>query len=567
MKPWERFSSGTPAAKPPWEQFASSTPAPAPAPQPEPTQPPPEPSFAQKAMIGTGAGFMDIAEGVKQAGLQLGEHLGIVSPGSAEKYTQQVQALRNFYATTPVAQSWTGKGFHAVGSALPWLAAPEAGAANLATRAAMAGASGAAMGAAQFVAPGESRLKNTEIGAAIGTLGTAAIGKIGKYFQGKMDLSQQAMEASQKANAYSDHLLSRAKEMGYVLPPQQAKPGMLNNILSSFSQEGPLNKLLSVKNQNVTNRAVRESLGISKSAPLTDATLHAIRTQAGEAYQAIKSVQAPIVTDAAFMKRIAGLRGDIQQAVKEFPELVKTPQVEALMGGLAKKEFSPTAALEVVKVLRNDAVSNLRNSIDPEKLALGLAQRKAAKAVDDLVARNLRRMGKTHLANAYKQSRQIIARTYDVQSALDETTGNVSAPYLARLMGKGSPLTGQLRTVAEMGKRFRQSMNLPPGGGMPAELSGIDMMFGLLGVLGTGHGYAASLVFARPGLRHLLASGAYQKLLVNPKSYSLPVYRKMMLKLWNNPDLQAILPKLVALHEMHQTPPPDIQALVNKHAP
>jgi len=40
-----------------------------------------------------------------------------------------------------------------------------------------------------------------------------------------------------------------------------------------------------------------------------------------------------------------------------------------------------------------------------------------------------------------------------------------------------------------------------------------------------------------------------------------------MLKLWNNPDLQAILPKLVALHEMHQTPPPDIQALVNKHAP
>lgn len=58
------------------------------------------------------------------------------------------------------------------------------------------------------------------------------------------------------------------------------------------------------------------------------------------------------------------------------------------------------------------------------------------------------------LLSNFRNSRQLIAKTYSVGNALNPATGNVSAVKLAQQLSKGKPLSNELRTAAEFGQAF-----------------------------------------------------------------------------------------------------------------
>ncbi len=77
-------------------------------------------------------------------------------------------------------------------------------------------------------------------------------------------------------------------------------------------------------------------------------------------------------------------------------------------------------------------------------------QRQAADAVDELIERNAAAAGKPDVVAKYRQARQLIAKSYDVEGATNPSTGDVNARGIARLAAKGRPLTGELDTIANV---------------------------------------------------------------------------------------------------------------------
>lgn len=135
--------------------------------------------FPEKATA-MGRGFTDIGQGAKQAGLQVGEHLGAVQPGSAEKYTQQANAERDQYEKMPGSQDVLNKTIRSATQMSPLLAfgLPAAGAETLAGKALWGGLGGAAEGTTEFLPDEKNRqakiIERAGEGTALGVLPSVA---------------------------------------------------------------------------------------------------------------------------------------------------------------------------------------------------------------------------------------------------------------------------------------------------------------------------------------------------------------------------------------------------------
>lgn len=166
--------------------------------------------------------------------------------------------------------------------------------------------------------------------------------------------------------------------------------------------------------------------------------------------------------------------------------------------------------MELVKELRFNANANLRAIGDPSKHALGLAQRQAADAVDDLMERNITAAGQPDVIAAYKQARQLIAKSYDVEGATNATTGDVNARGLARLAAKGRPLSGELDTIARAAEAFPKAMQAPAGFGYDEKLSALDFFGSAAAAIHGSPGIAGAIV-GRPVARSVILSQPYQR--------------------------------------------------------
>jgi hypothetical protein len=167
--------------------------------------------------------------------------------------------------------------------------------------------------------------------------------------------------------------------------------------------------------------------------------------------------------------------------------------------------------------LRDDAAANLKAIGPGARLehAKGLAQKQAADAMDDLIARNLIKNagndpyhGAAQAAN-YAKARELMAKTYDVEDVTDFTTGDVNAHAVHRLSKAGRPLTGGLATIAETAGNFR-------GATQPAQMIGgmehgsvLDFYL-MAHALAKGDLTTAGAVAGRIGSRPFLASSRNQ---------------------------------------------------------
>ena len=252
-----------------------------------------------------------------------------------------------------------------------------------------------------------------------------------------------------------------ARAAGYVLPPQSISdnPGLVAKTLAGWSGKIKTQQAASEKNQEVTNQLAATALGLPRETVLTPETLNQVRQQAGSAYQAVIDAVPAVRADQDFKDLVSTLGGSNSQAAKAFPKITNNPGIKELVEELGGADEHPTAAwVELVKELRFNATSNLRAFGDPSKQALGLAQREAANAVDDMMERQIDASGQPGVIDAYRSARKLIAKAYDVETATNSATGDVNARILARLSDKGRPLTDELRTIANAALAFPKAM-------------------------------------------------------------------------------------------------------------
>lgn len=307
--------------------------------------------------------------------------------------------------------------------------------------------------------------------------------------------------------------LQEAADSGYYITPTQADKGIIARSAEGLSGSAKMEKLASVKNQQVTNRLIREDLGLKTDEQISTRVLEAKRAELGEAYEAVKSSVKAIKPDAQFQRDLNSLRGDYTNAANAYPDLIKNDAVESLISALNVRA-SPRSMVELTRKLRKDATANLKSYDDPGKQALGFAQRNAATAVEELIDRALTSVGREGLVADFRRARQQIAKSYDVEAALNEATGDISARHLAKLYDKGKPLTGGLEKVAKFGQAFEGSARDVAKMRDITDFSYGDILMGGMGGLGTqiatGNPLGIAAMATRPLLRHLLLNKAKQ---------------------------------------------------------
>ena len=343
------------------------------------------------------------------------------------------------------------------------------------------------------------------MGTAIGAVAPGVIGlagNLGKSIGEKAAATRAENIAKFNRNAPMRQTIKESVEAGYVVPPNLVQPSTKNAIIESFSGKQATSQLASVRNQDVTEKLVRQSLGLADDAPLNKSALEQIRKVEGGAY-----------------KRVG--------------------------------ELSPAAEydLEALKQARNEAqgwFNAYNRSASPADLAKAKNFRDTAEVLELQLESHAKNAGKEDLIPSLKEARKQIAKTYTVERALNDSTGTVNAKVIGRMFDKGKPLSDGLDTVGRFASGFPSIAQAPQQMGSPAAhnlRSMASMLAGGGGLAAAGPMglAAAALPFAAgPASRSLMFRQGVQKGLANQTA---PTMGRMgqMGGLLADPELQLFL--------------------------
>jgi hypothetical protein len=444
---------------------------------------------------GAGKAFVDTARGA-------GQLVGAVS-------ADDVRASRERDA--PLMSTGMGKVGNIAGGVA--VAAPAAFVPGANT---VAGATliGGAYGALQPSTSTGERLQNAAVGAAAGGASQYIGNKIANWASQRLANRATSAATRQAQNTVRDMTLTEARKAGYVVPPSAVNPTAANAVIESLPGKAATAQQASYRNQQVTNSLARKALGLPENEPLVPETLEALRANAGKVYEAVKSA-GRIAVDFDYIDDLAGIGDAVERVAKDFPDLniQSGKEVSALVDGLLVEGFDSRSGVELVKKLRADAAANLSVSVgnDPAKKALGAAQREAAGVVEDLIERHLQATGKGDLAKAFDGARRLIAKSWSVQSALNESTGNVVASQLGSQLRRGKPLSGELETIARFARAFRPyTQELMTGSGVSNLDAAVTAAASMVNPA------ALAYPVGRAAARATVLSGPYQNMLARP---------------------------------------------------
>ena len=322
------------------------------------------------------------------------------------------------------------------------------------------------------------------IGAAIGgaapvVLKVAGLGgnKIGQLVRGP-EQTQDTIAA-----------VKAARDAGYVIPPTQAKPTLVNRVLEGFSGKLTTAQNASAKNAEVTNGLAAKAIGLAPDTKLTPEVLNDVRKTAGQAYEAVADL--PIKPGA--------------------PANTLTNTAESA-------EINPRSMVFDLRKARNDATAwfnSYARTADPDALAKAQAAKSAATQLQKSLEDYATSIGRDDLVPAMVESRKLIAKTWTIEKALNQTTGTVDARKLGAMLDKGKPLSNELKQAAEFANRFPKAAQTVEKMGSLPQSSPLDWAASGAISAATSNPLMLAGVAARPAARALVLSGPVQNRLAN----------------------------------------------------
>ena len=256
----------------------------------------------------------------------------------------------------------------------------------------------------------------------------------------------------------------RAREAGYIVPPSQMQPTWTTRALESISGKAETGQIASMRNQETTNKLARQALGLSPEAPLSKESMQSYRkAQIDMGYEPVRDVG------------IVNLGKSFNQSLDDIIKsntgegsipAAENKQVTDLVNSFKTKKLSFVNSSDVV-----DAIRVLRQNADEAygkgENALGRANKAIAEAYENGLDNALQQFKQPELLQNYRAARQNIAKSFDVESAIKEGSGNVDAKKLAALLQKGKYLSGGLEIAAQFGNVFKQAARTPEEIGSP----------------------------------------------------------------------------------------------------
>lgn len=321
----------------------------------------------------------------------------------------------------------------------------------------------------------------------------------------------------------------RGQEAGYTALPTQTNPSGINSALESVAGKVKTAQKVSQKNQPVTNKLAKGDIGVDAMEALSPEELAAVRKEQGAHYEAVRGAGV-IPLDEAYIADTGSLSSRSKSASQSFPALAKD-DTAALVEGLqspalnvgGKPAMDASHAIDQISLLREKA-DQLWRAGDK---TLSKANRKAADAIEGLIERHIADPANgadPALVENFRNARTKIAKSYDIESAINPSTGNVSGMAVAR-RGKKKPLSDGLETIQDFSRAQEDAVQRPEKiGSVPA---GSIFDAAIMGAVSRAKG-AGSLALdalslgARPAIRSLITSKPYQKMFVQPNDFAKP---------------------------------------------
>ena len=304
-----------------------------------------------------------------------------------------------------------------------------------------------------------------------------------------------------------------ARQAGLVIPPTQVKPTLGNRLMEGSAGKLTTAQNASAKNSEILNDIVGKDFGLAKGTQITPEILSNIRKQAGQAYAAVSST-GTITPGPAYTQALDDITAAARKSAAGFPNDAANPLI-AKIDALKSPKFDAGSAVSKISDLRNAADVAYRSG----DKALGKGLKSAAEALENTIEAHLVKTGDpADLLKGYREARQLIAKTYSAEKALNPTTGTINSLKLAAQLDKGKPLSGGLRTAGEFAQQFpKAAQPLEKMGSLP-QFSPLDLFAtaGLGGVSGiSGDPRWMALAAVRPGMRALALSPMVQNKLAN----------------------------------------------------
>lgn len=336
--------------------------------------------------------------------------------------------------------------------------------------------------------------KNVALGSTIGAA-IPAVGSIPSMLRGKPPTPQM------------EQAVQQARNLGYVVPPTQANPSLLNRVMEGVAGKISTAQNASARNQEITNKLAAKSLGLPEETVITPDVISNLRNKAGEAYTKL-GLSGQVIADKTYTKALDDIAKPYVVAMQGFPDAPPSPVIK-LIDSLKSPSFDAGSAVEKIKQLRTAADDAFRTG----NTDIARASRKAADAIENALETHLNKTNQADLLSKFRDARQLIAKTYTIEKAANQTTGTIDAKKLAAQLQKGKPLSGELKSIAQFSQAFPKASQVTETMGSLTQISPLDLALGLIGGVGTG-GAGAGVVLARPALRAAALSEPVQNRLI-----------------------------------------------------
>lgn len=320
--------------------------------------------------------------------------------------------------------------------------------------------------------------------------------------------------ASGAADALKLQLLKDAQAKGYSVPPATVNPTLTNRFLESIGGKHATAQQSSLNNQEVTSRLAREAIDAPSNSVLDAGTIQTIRSNAGQAYEAVRNVLpqgAALKTTQQYADDLDKIAAASVGANKSFPG-TGSKEIEEAVKLVRVSRFHPGSAIDEIGILRDKASKAFAGGDS----ALGRSYRAIATALEDELERGVNKLGPSYkdVLKNFRDARRLIAKTHSIEDAANPVTGDISAAALGNQLSQGAPLSGPLREAARFGKAF------PKSGRLMNESVGVNQ---LTANLGLGAAAAADkpayagLPLLGAGVRSFMLSPFGQRILTNPQ--------------------------------------------------
>jgi len=293
-----------------------------------------------------------------------------------------------------------------------------------------------------------------------------------------------ALAREQAQNAIRDKTLKEAQDLGLKTIPSQVNPGPLTSTMETIAGKAAVKQQLTKDNAAEITAIARRDIGMPgpAEAPIDLKDLHKYRDSLMTPYS-----------------DLAGVSSNAQYFLREYRDA-------------NQKATQYWKEYEVQKT-----VASLEKSKAFQAKAAAMEQRLQAEAI---------KAGKPDLVPQMKEAKQAIAKTWDVERALNLGDGSVDAKALARAYDHGAPLSGGLETIAKFagpggpGRQVTGEAAATPSPGVNNLKFYASPAMGAMGYGAGGPAVGAAMAAAPfvvpPTARSIVTSGPYQDRFAQP---------------------------------------------------